>query len=133
MVSEDGFERRCKGIKADGTRCKSTFVANGAEFCPAHGPGGKERMSAMGKVGGKAKNLRRQSGELPDLKTAEDAQKWLQHAARLVLKGDMDAKEANALRALVKEWREANADDITQKKIAKIERRIASFKDKVGE
>ena len=44
-------ELRCKGTRTDGKRCRSVFVSKETNLCPAHAPGGTERMSEMGKVG----------------------------------------------------------------------------------
>ena len=129
----DDFDLRCKGMKANVERCRSRFVNGQTGFCPAHGPGASERMSAMGKRGGSVKSPRRKISDLPELQTAEDAQKWLEYIGRAVLHGYMDSREANVARQVVSDWRKGHEETQTQEQIAKLERSIRNFRRKLSE
>ena len=123
---------KCRGTRDDGNPCQSRFVNAESGYCPAHGPGGRERMSEMGKKGGAFSSPRKGFIRgLPPLKEAADAEFWLEAIGRAVLEGHMEAKEANVARQIVNDWRRFHEEDRTNKQIADLEKSIASFRRKI--
>jgi hypothetical protein len=38
QTAQNTVKTTCKGVKADKTACKSTFIVKGSEFCASHNP-----------------------------------------------------------------------------------------------
>jgi hypothetical protein len=84
---------REKNARGEPCRAPASLVDPVSGFCPAHGPGAKERLSEQGKVGAQVtKQVRRKGkglrpGELGPLRTPEDAKRWLRIIGRAVAEG----------------------------------------------
>ncbi len=126
-------ELRCKGTRTDGKRCRSVFVSKETNLCPAHAPGGTERMSEMGKVGGARSTMRKgRIRDLPPLNSSKDAQVWLEKIGRAVLDGSLDAREANVGRQIVADWRKQQQEDQNAQKMDDLEKSMKAFRREIG-
>ena len=103
---------RCREKNARGEPCRApaSLVDPVSGFCPAHGPGAKERLSEQGKVGAQVtKQVRRKGkglrpGELGPLRTPEDAKRWLRIIGRAVAEGRLRSRDGDATTRAVREW-----------------------------
>ncbi len=101
---------REKNARGEPCRAPASLVDPISGFCPAHGPGAKERLSEQGKVGAQVtKQVRRKGkglrpGELGPLRTPEDAKRWLRIIGRAVAEGRLRSRDGDATTRAVREW-----------------------------
>ena len=78
----------CRALNAAGRPCRAAeHLLDHDDLCPAHRDGGAERMSELGRKGGKASAKRfgddgHGVGDLPELRTPEDAERWAEVVGR---------------------------------------------------
>lgn len=119
----------CSGRKADGTPCQSTIVDPETGRCLAHQPGGKSKLRAAGRRGGKvaAARLRVERGlveDLPPLQTMDDARLWLEQIIRGVLVGQITPEQMQAARQGLLAWIDAQRD----KQVLELRQQIEELK-----
>ena len=80
---------RCRAQNAAGQPCRAPeSMVDPFGYCPAHRPGGRKRLAEAGRIGAEvSKQVRRRgkgllSGELPPLRTPQDAEAWLETVGR---------------------------------------------------
>lgn len=61
QIAQNTVKTTCKGLKADKTACKSTFIVKGSEFCASHSPN-TIRCGAKTSNGGECKNIVKEQG-----------------------------------------------------------------------
>ncbi len=104
-----------------------------AGYCPAHAPGGQERMSEIGKKGAEAaaRKLRGRGGlepgELPELRTPRDAQAALDIVAHAAAEGRLPQRQADATTRAVREWLRAWEAGAVAEQIAQLQRKVAAL------
>lgn len=108
-------ERRCRGVKADGTPCRarSSLVNEKSGFCFSHDPARKEKLSEAGRKGAEAlhKKYARKGldeSELPPLTSPEVAEIWLERIAKAVATGRMPHQDARAATSALQQWLKAH-------------------------
>ncbi len=103
---------RCRARNQDGKRCRSPehLVEPEVGYCPAHAPGGQERMAEMGRKGAEATARKwrgahgLEPGELPELRTPHNAQKALDIVAHAAAEGRLPQRQADATTRAIREW-----------------------------
>ena len=103
---------RCRAKNARGEPCRAptSLVDPLSGFCPAHGPGAKERLSEQGKVGAEVtKQVRRKGkglrpGELGPLRTPQDAERWFRIVGQAVAEGRLRSRDGDGTTRAVREW-----------------------------
>ncbi len=125
---------QCKATNQDGKRCQSPehLVDLEAGYCPAHAPGGQERMAEMGRKGAEA--MRRkwmakglEPGELPQLRTPHDAQEALDIVAHAAAEGRLPQRQADATTRAVREWLRAWEAGALAEQVAQLQRKVAAL------
>ena len=102
---------RCRGRNEQGEPCGApeSFV-NPSGWCPAHQPGGRERLREAGRLGAEvSKQVRRKwkglrPGELGPLRTPKDAERWLRIIGQAVTEGRLRNRDADAGTRAGREW-----------------------------
>lgn len=105
-------DRTCNATKDDGSPCESPFVGEDG-FCPAHRPGGREKLREAAKKGGEVTRKRFKAkalgaDELPALTSAQAAETWCDKVGRAVVTGRLSHNQAQAALRAVREWRESH-------------------------
>ncbi len=123
---------QCKGTNQDGKRCQSPehLVELETGYCPAHAPGGQERMAEMGRKGAEA--MRRkwmakglEPGELPELRTPHDAQRALDIVAHAAAEGRLPQRQADATTRAVREWLRAHEAGVVSDRLEVLKSSVA--------
>jgi hypothetical protein len=107
-------------------------------LCPAHRPGGRERLREAGRKGAevsahvrrKAKGLR--AGELPPLRTPQDAEVWLETIGRTVAEGRLRNQDADAATRAVREWLKAHEAGKVAERVEELQEQVAALKKRPG-
>lgn len=108
----------CRALTRKGEPCRS-FLVRPSGYCLRHDPDPEARAiaraaSLRGGLNTRAKRRRlRSKGRLDienlgPLNQPEDAQRWAEAAVVAVATGGLTAPEAQAVRSLLREWREAH-------------------------
>ncbi len=126
---------RCKAINANGKRCDSPepLVDPETGLCPAHAPGGSERMALLGRKGAEATARKwrgrggLEPGELPELGTPHDAQAALDIVAHAAAEGRLPQRQADATTRAVREWLRAWEAGAVAEQIAQLQRKVAAL------
>ncbi len=132
------MHHKCKGQKADGTACGALpHLLDENGLCPAHRPGGREAMAERGRKGGLATKRRNASPglgaeELPDLRTHEDAQAWLETIGRAVAVGRLSDRQAQAAIRAVAEWVKAEGERATAEVINELRSDLDRVKSEIA-
>ncbi len=127
---------RCREKNARGEPCRApaSLVDPVSGFCPAHGPGAKERLSEQGKVGAQVtKQVRRKGkglrpGELGPLRTPEDAKRWLRIIGRAVAEGRLRSRDGDATTRAVREWLRAYDAGVVTDRVEELRAEMAKLK-----
>ncbi len=127
---------RCREKNARGEPCRApaSLVDPVSGFCPAHGPGAKERLSEQGKVGTQVtKQVRRKGkglrpGELGPLRTPEDAKRWLRIIGRAVAEGRLRSRDGDATTRAVREWLRAHEAGVVTDRVEELKAEMAKLK-----
>ncbi len=131
MTGGDRDRRRCRGTTKAGKPCQAIrcMVNPVTGYCPAHGPGAFERLSEAGKKGAEAtrakwrgKGLREE--ELPELRTPEDAEAWLEALARAVSTGRLGHHEARAATGALREWLRAHEAGAVSERVGQLKKQL---------
>ncbi len=132
------MHHKCQGKKADGTACGALpHLLDEDGLCPAHRPGGREAMAERGRKGGlatKRKNASPGLGaeELPDLRTHEDAQAWLETIGRAVATGRLSDRQAQAAIRAGAEWVKAEGERATAEVINELRSDLDRVKSEIA-
>jgi hypothetical protein len=126
---------RCRGKNDQGEPCGTpeTFVGPSG-WCPAHEPGGRERLREAGRLGAEvSKQVRRKGkglrpGELGSLQTPRDAERWLRIIGRAVTEGRLRSKDADAGTRAVREWLRAHEAGAVVDQVAELRRKVSDLK-----
>ena len=126
---------RCRARNQDGKPCRSPehLVDPEVGYCPAHAPGGQERMSEIGRKGAEAaaRKLRGaaglEPGELPELGTPHDAQAALDIVAHAAAEGRLPQRQADATTRAVREWLRAWEAGTVAEQVAQLQRKVAAL------
>ena len=128
----------CKHVGPDGKGCRAPkqFVDDSG-YCHAHGPGSAETMAQRGRKGAEAtaKKLRCVGlgpHELPDLRTHEDAQNWLEIIGRAVAVGRLSDRQAQAAIRAVAEWVRAEGERATAEVINELRSEVDRVKSEMA-
>ena len=131
MTERKRDARRCPGTTKEGKPCRAipAMVDPLTGYCPAHGPGAFERLSEAGKKGAEATRRKwRGKGlnedELPELRTPDDAEKWLESIARAVSTGRLGHNEAKAAVSALREWLRAHEAGMMSDRVEKLKRQL---------
>ncbi len=127
---------RCreKNARDEPCRAPASLVDPLSGFCPAHGPGAKERLSEQGKVGAQVtKQVRRKGkglkpGELGPLGTPDDAKRWLRIIGRAVAEGRLRSRDGDATTRAVREWRRAYEAGTVTDRLEELRATVAELK-----
>ena len=134
--AEGGYAvARCKATNANGARCDSPEPLVDAEtgLCPAHAPGGPERMADLGRKGAAATARKwrgahgLEPGELPELRTPHDAQRALDIVAHAAAEGRLPQRQADATTRAVREWLRAWEAGALAEQVAQLQRKVAAL------
>ena len=128
----------CRGRKADGNACGAlSHLLDENGLCPAHRPGGREEMAERGRKGGLATKRRMASrgldpAELPELRTHEDAQSWLETLGRAVATGRLSDRQAQAAIRAVSEWVKAEGERATAEVVNELRSDLDRVKSEIA-
>jgi len=111
-MGKNGRPKRCKGVKTDGSPCRSRIVRTSG-YCLRHDPdpAAVALAAAASLRGGAATRARRQGVkklhdyELPELTSPAAAEAFAAVVARAVATGRLSATAANASIRALAEWR----------------------------
>lgn len=123
-------ERRCSATNAKGERCGAPpeVVDPDSGLCPAHQPGGKDRLRLAGIKGAKAARGDRPDGltpeELPALEGHAEAKLWLEKIGRAVATGRLEERAAHAATRAVKAWLDAHAGQLVSEDVELLRARL---------
>lgn len=100
--------RNCKGETDAGEPCESPFVGDDG-YCPAHRPGGREKLREAGRKGGQAMAQRLSAAgldpdDLPPLTSHDAAETWTDVVGRAAATGKLSSSAANAALRAVSIW-----------------------------
>lgn len=110
----------------------SQFVRSNG-YCEAHDPeSGAETMSKRGKKGGSKPKYPGVQG-ISEPESFEDLRQILGKVAVKVAQGEMKAKTANAISRVSKVWLTAQEKELGATKIAELEERMQTLREKVRE
>ncbi len=126
---------RCRGRNARGEPCGApeSFV-NPSGWCPAHRPGGRERLREAGRLGAEvSKQVRRKwkglrPGELGPLRTPQDAERWLRIIGQAVTEGRLRNRDADAGTRAVREWLRAHEAGVVTDRVEELRRKLSELK-----
>ncbi len=102
-------------------------------LCPAHEPGARERLSALGRLGAEVTRRKWERGrgiepdELPDLVTHKDAIDWIQTVGRAVASGRITHNQGSTMVRVIEAWLKAT-DSITKPQVEELRHQIAELK-----
>jgi len=126
----------CQGTRLDGSPCEAPdrLVDDETGFCPAHSPGGRERLSEAGKKGAAAtaKKLRGQGldpDDLPPLVSHEAAEVWEDRIGRAAATGRIPASAAQAGLRAVREWRETREAGKVSAKLEALDKAMQRWRE----
>ncbi len=130
---------RCRGRNEQGEPCGApeSFV-NPSGWCPAHQPGGRERLREAGRLGAEvSKQVRRKwkglrHDELPPLRTPQDAEVWLETLGRAVAEGRLRNQDADAATRAVREWLKALEAGKVTEHVEELREQVAALKKRQG-
>ncbi len=129
---------RCRGTKADGTRCNAPPSLVGEDgYCSAHGPGAATRMADRGRRGAASyrDSLRRKGldlDELPPLETHEDAERRLDLISQAVLAGRLSKGDAMAGTKAIDSWLKARGDRLAAQVVDQLRAEVDRIKAELG-
>ena len=123
-------KRRCNGTNAAGEPCRSRAVGKDG-FCPAHRPGGKERMKRLAYEGAKAVHSPKglDPDALGDLETVRDAQRWLRMIALGVTTGKLKAQEATSGVRALEAWLKAEQDRVAADEVSELRAQLDEVRE----
>lgn len=128
-------ELSCKGTTTKGDPCgaPASMVDPETGFCPSHQPGARERLVEQGKKGAEATRRRFSGGglsaeRLGELRTLEDAQRWLQEIARAVGAREITHGEGQAMTAAVREWIKGEDARLRSEELAALQEQVAELR-----
>lgn len=126
----------CKGRTVSGSPCRvpESLVDAGTGLCPAHAPGGTERLSAIGRKGAEAtaKKLRGTGldpSDLPTLDGPQTAALWLDKVGRAVATGRLGHREATAIVRVVEAFLRAHEAGSVSTEIERLASALAEWKE----
>jgi hypothetical protein len=102
-------------------------------FCPAHAPGGRERLLKAARKGGEAtaRKLARQGlgdEELPPLGSPQAAELWLEVVGRAVASGRLGHHEGRTITGAVREWLKARDVGEHADRLEELEAKLRAFR-----
>ncbi len=123
-------ERRCAGTNTSGEPCgaHASFVGPDG-WCPAHAPGGRQRLREAGQRGAEASaRARRAQGldpdELPELRAPKDAQRLLELVARAVAEGRLGHRQGDAVTRTVRAWLVAHEQGEVRERMERLREQV---------
>ena len=126
---------RCSGTNARGEPCKAPANLVDAETgcCPAHAPGGRERLREAARRGAQATARRLQGDglaaeDLPPLRAPQDAEVWLERIGRAVATGELAHRDADAATRAVRAWLQAHEQGAVRKHMEQLAEQVAELK-----
>lgn len=130
----DAGARRCTGVTAEGEACRAPsewVLTNG--YCLRHSPDPKDRALAMaaslrGGLTTKARMKRGlDDGELGELCTPVDAQRWCEVVARAVATGRLSSTQGQTTVRAVAEWLRSRDLHVRETRLTTLEKRLAAM------
>lgn len=122
----------CRGTRDDGQPCESPVVGPDG-FCPAHRPGGREKIREAARKGGQAKARKdRAPGVETDgrwkLDSYEAAERWLDVILRAVLAGKVTHAQARSAVRAIEAWMKAREQGEEAERLEALEEKVARLK-----
>ena len=129
--------RRCSATNIAGEPCGApASMVNDEGLCPAHRPGAKDHLAAIGHKGAEAtrkkfhKGKGLDPGELGPLETPQDAARWLEAVGRTVSTGRLTHHQGRTIAATVREWLRAWDSGQVAEDLDKLRQQVAELKGK---
>lgn len=133
---------QCIGLKADGSRCGSTFGLSPEGLCYNHDPDrGTERSVARrraAKLGGQAKARKYTAPTpfdqdlLPPLDSLDAAQKWLEVVGRARAQGLLTHSDVSAYARLVSEWVKTQGARFVNEEVQRLQARLREIEGELA-
>lgn len=130
---------RCSATNVRGEPCKapSSLVDPESGLCPAHAPGGRERLREAARKGAQATARRLQGDglaedDLPSLRTPRDAATWLERIGRAVATGQLANRDADAATRAVRVWLQAHEQGEVRDRMEELESTVEQLKGTRG-
>ena len=119
LTAADDTTPHCIARNADGVPCGSTFGLSADSLCPAHAPGGRERLASIASSGGAATAAKHAgqafaANEITVLESFEDAKRAFDDVRRAVLTRRITHTEGNAATKAIEGWIKAETAGITR-------------------
>ena len=111
----------CKGRTKTGTACRAPAGAGGLCFFHAN----PDSAKSLGQIGGRKNRRSVVDLEVPDNMTAADVCKVTGQAIRLVLSGELKAREASALAQLCNSLHRGLQTNVLEARVARLEQQQA--------
>lgn len=132
MMRESGDEPRCRATTQAGEPCgaPSSMIDPSTGLCPAHRPGGRDRLRIAGAKGAEATRAkwRGRGGlsedELPPLDGPEAAESWLEAIGRAVATGRLGHNEAKAATGAIREWLRAHEAGAMSERVESLRKQL---------
>ena len=128
-------ETRCSGQNSQGEPCgaPSSLVSRVTGLCPAHAPGGLERLRDAGRRGAEATARRFRNGglapdDLPPLRSPQDAERWAEVVGRAVAERRLTHSEGRAVASLIREFLKAHSDGKVTRRIEELGEAVAKLR-----
>lgn len=127
--------RSCRGTNAAGEPCGSPVVGEDG-WCPAHRPGGRERLREIGAEGGRAAHeggstpTGLDADALPPLAAHGDAKTWLEAIGRAVATGQLGERAAQAAIRAVSEWVKAHEGELTAVVVEELQQEVSRLQER---
>ncbi len=128
-------EQRCRETRVDGSPCGApeNLVDPETGLCPAHRPGGREKLREAAMKGAEAtKRVWRSKGldpeELPPLRTPQDAERWAEVLGRAVASGNLTHSQGKAISSLLREWRASHEAGVVSGRLEELRATVAELK-----
>ena len=122
-------KKQCAGVNATGEPCRSPIVGKDG-FCPAHRPGGEERMRRLALKGAMASRATSglASDTLGPLANHQDAKRWLEEIGRAVVTGRLKDRDAGAGIRAVEAWLKAEGERVTMQVVEELKAEVERLK-----
>ncbi len=128
--------QRCRDTRADGKPCGTpeNLVDPETGLCPAHRPGGREKLREAARKGAAATARKwrgrggLEPGELPQLGTPHDAQRALDIVAHAAAEGRLPQRQADATTRAVREWLRAYEAGAVTDRLEELRATVAELK-----
>jgi len=127
--------RQCSEKTRDGSPCGAPreFVDPDTGLCPAHSPGGTDRLRDAGRKGAAATAKKLRGGgldpdELPSLDSPQAAAVWLEAIGRAVACGRLANRDAVAATKAVREWLRAHEAGTVAEQVTELRQKVEELK-----